>query len=377
MDDGEMPALLRFLIRFGRPAPDVLRERELLLADDGAARAATLYLPEIDGKPRPAWVLLQGVTVPGRHHEGVRRMARALAAAGHFAVVPEVPSWTRLQVDPREAYPAIRSALALLRSMDEADMRRVGLMGFSVAATWALIAAASELGGSLRAVAGLGAYGDLRRMLRAMVVGEHDWQGRRYQYAPDPYGRWILGADLLPLADRTQYGTREEREAAGGALRRLAYTAGRNGALADTPVYDALIADLRGALPRGALAAWDLLAPPSTQPVPDREAGIALAEVLAEAGARAYPELEPTGRVDEVKVPVVLLHGRGDRLIPFTETLRLASLLPSTAHASVHITGLIGHAKAEKSTARNQLAALKEVVPFARTAKRLLERVET
>ena len=369
-----MPDTMRFLIRFARPEADPRHERERHLIDDGG-RPATLYLPSGPPRPRPAWVLLQGVTVPGRHHEGVRRMARALAAAGHVAVVPEVPSWTALRVDPRETSPAILSALALLRTTREADIARVGLMGFSVAATWALIAAA-DLRGELTTVVGIGGYADLRRMLRAMVIGEHDWRGRRFRYRPDPYGRWILGADLLPHLDDAQYGTQQEHEAAADALHRLAVTAGRNGALADQPVYDDLIADLRGGVPSGALGAWDLLAPPSAGPVPDGEAGVALADVLADAALRRHPELDAAGRLDRVDVPVILLHGRGDRLIPFTESLRLASLLPRATRARVHITRLIGHAKAEQRPATSPLAAAREITRFARAASQILGSVE-
>lgn len=38
-------------------------------------------------------------------------MARALAAADHIALVPEVPEWTALRVVPREAEVAIRNGV--------------------------------------------------------------------------------------------------------------------------------------------------------------------------------------------------------------------------------------------------------------------------
>jgi dienelactone hydrolase len=141
-----MDGTLRFLLCFARSAADPAREREVVFEVEGEhePRPATLYLPNEENRNRPAWILLPGVTVPGRHHAGVRRMARALAAAGHLALVPEVPSWTALRVDPRRAGPTVRSALRFLVDCRRADRGRVGLMGFSVAATWALEVAAER-----------------------------------------------------------------------------------------------------------------------------------------------------------------------------------------------------------------------------------------
>ncbi len=377
----------RFLYRFAHPAQDVEHEREVLFDVDGSPRSATAYVPDRGGghRPTPAWILLQGITVPGRHHTGVRRMARALATAGHLALVPEVPSWTALRVDPREAEPTVRSALAFLGTWPGVDPRRVGLMGFSVAATWALAVAAGlgaaptdGSGQGLRAVVGVGGYADFRRMLAAMVVGEHEWDGEQHRYTPDPYGRWILGANLLPLVEGGTYGTREERETAGRALHRLAETAGRNGALARTPVYDDLIGQLRGTVLPGALPAWDLLAPPSRRLVPDREAGRALAGVLADAGLRTNPEFDLAGRLGSLRLPTILLHGRMDTLVPFTETLRLAERLPPPVRRGVTVTRLLGHTKLREAGTpwRNPLALADEARRFVRTVRHMLEALE-
>ncbi len=188
-----MDRSLRFLLRFAHSAADPAREREILFEVEGEPRPATLSVPEAGGRVHPAWILLQGLTVPGRHHAGARRMARALAAAEHLAFVPEVPSWTALRVDPRQAEPTIRAALRFLADRPGVDRGRVGLRAFSVAATWALEVVAGELGhaplpGSRqapRAVVGVGGYRDFRRTVQAMVVGEHQWRGRHYRYVPD------------------------------------------------------------------------------------------------------------------------------------------------------------------------------------------------
>jgi dienelactone hydrolase len=377
---GPASATPRFLYRFARPGQDVAHEREVCFEVDGTPRPATAYLPdEHDGhRPMPAWVLLQGITVPGRHHAGVRRMARAVAAAGHLALVPEVPSWTALRVDPGETEPTLSSALSFLARCRHVDPDRIGVMGFSVAATWLLGTAAGGLKGRVRGVVSVGGYADFRRMLVAMAVGEHEWGGRQFRYTPDPYGRWILGANLLPLLDGGHYGNQQAREIAAAALHRLAHTAGRNGALARTPVYDDLIAQLRETIPPGVTHVWDLLAPRSRSLVPDAAAGRELACELAAAGVQRYPEFDPIGRLHALEIPVVLLHGRNDTLVPFSETLRLAAAIPPSARRDVTVTPLLGHAKMEGAATpwRDPAALAGETRRFVGAIHRLLSMLE-
>jgi pimeloyl-ACP methyl ester carboxylesterase len=365
----------RFLWQFARD-PRIADERELLLPDESGQRAATAYFPEQVQGQVPAWILLHGITVPGRHHVALRRMGRSLAAAGHIALVPEVERWRGLEVTTREAGPAVRSAHQALRSWAYVDPERVGLMAFSVAATWALELAATEPR-AFAAVVGIGGYGDPRRMLRAMIVGEHEWDGVMHRYTPDPYGRWIMGGTILPLLEDDDYGTREERSTAAKALRALAVTAGRNGGYAGLPVYDSAIADTRAMLPAGVHRAWDLLAAPSRQLVPDIEAGRALADAMAEAALRAEPELDPSARLASVDAPVVLLHGHADRLVPFSETLRLAQLVPARVRRNVTVTKLLGHTRrSETASIRNPRVLAGESTAFVRFVHTMLTAVE-
>jgi pimeloyl-ACP methyl ester carboxylesterase len=365
----------RFLWQFARD-PRIADERELLLADQVGRRDATAYFPErLEGRV-PAWVLLHGITVPGRHHVALRRMGRSLAAAGHIALVPEVERWRGLEVTARETGPAVRSAYEALRAWPQVDPQRIGLMAFSVAATWALEFAASSPG-AFATVVGIGGYGDPRRMLRAMVVGEHEWDGVAYQYTPDPYGRWIMGGSILPLIEGGEYGTQEERVAAARALRALAVTAGRNGSYAGLTVYDSMIADLRAALPPGSHRAWDVLAAPSRQLVPDIVEGRALATAMAEAALRAEPELEPGGRLAGLDAPVVLLHGHADRLVPFSETLRLAQQVPAGMLRTATVTKLLGHTRrSETAGIRNPRLFADEAGAFVRFVRTMLNAVE-
>lgn len=366
----------RFLWRFAHPGQDTGHEREILVPGEAGPRSATVFAPPGWPKNRPAWVLLHGITVPGRHHDVLRRIARALAAAGHYAIAPEIAAWRELRVDPNEAGPAVASGLAGLAQQTGADIGRMGLVGFSVAGRWALSEAALQPG-RIRAVVSMGGYWDIERTLAAMVTGVHDWAGQSYRYDPDPYGRWIMGANLLPLIQGDAFGSEPERAAAASSLHLLVRTAGQNGAMASTAVYDLLNTALRGGLPAGAHLAWDLLAPRSNERASNEPAARELVRQMADAGVHRFPLLRSTAGLERLTLPVVMIHGHADRTIPFTETLRLARNLPPAAVRRVTITRLFGHTRArEARPPRNPAARLNEMAKFAATIADLLAAIE-
>lgn len=369
------PSTAQFLASFALRR-ETAAEHEVLLDGSRGPRKATVYLPANTRLDAPCWVLLHGVTVPGRHHAALRRMAHALAAANHVAIAPQIPSWQGLDVRPEEAVVAVEDVLTSLVRWP-VDQTRVGVLGFSVAATWGLEVAAAECHGRLAAAVSVGGYADVHRTIRAMVVGEHDWQGRTHRYAPDPYGRWIMGSSLLPLLEGDEWGSPGERQEAARALRDLALAAGGKGLSADLPVYDGLIHDLGERLSPGARRVWSLLAPPSRRVIGELEPARALASAMADAGVRAGPMLEPRESLRHLDMPVTLLHGRGDRLVPWSETLRIAEELSGHAEPNVTITRLLGHTKrAEAALPWNPIGLGQEVRGFVRFVDAMLSSVE-
>jgi pimeloyl-ACP methyl ester carboxylesterase len=53
--------------------------------------------------------------------------------------------------------------------------------------------------------------------------------------------------------------------------------------------------------------------------------------------------MDPADRLGAVRVPVRLMHGRGDALIPFTETLRMERALAGTTDVRATVTRLFAH----------------------------------
>ena len=77
-----------------------------------------------------------------------------------------------------------------------------------------------------------------------------------------------------------------------------------------------------------------------------------LAPQLAAAARDTYPELEISYALDQPSLqemplpPVHLIHGRHDRLIPFTETIALERHLAPRTEVAATITGLLAHSQA-------------------------------
>jgi hypothetical protein len=314
-----------------------LRELETTVEVAGEEREATLYLPP-GREPAPGWVVLHGLTVPGRQHGAMTRFVRSLAASGAVVLVPDVPSWRALRLDAEAARATVRAGVTRLESMPEVRAGGVGAVGFSFGATQVLMAAAEPaMYGHLNGVVAFGGYCDLARMLRCLFAGEHEWEGVRYTLDPDPYGRWIVVGNYL-----TSIPGCEEMHAVAHAALELALEAGRRGEWAWGPHYDAMKVELTRAFTDEERAVWEIIAPPAGV-VPDRATARALAERFTAAALEQAPGLDPRPHLGALRARVVLSHGRQDRLVPFTETLRMMSMLPPEADPSVTITGLFAH----------------------------------
>ena len=329
----------RFLGGYLRRDAARVREEEVRVPlPQGGEVEGTFYLPG-GARRAPGWVVLHGVTVPGRKHESLLRFSRAMAASGAAVLVPDVPAWRELRVRSATAREALLSATAYLRERPEVLPGGVGVVGFSFGATHALIASTDPgLRGVVRTVVGFGGYCDLRREVRCMFTGEHEWGGRRHTLDPDPYGRWIVAANYLTGVPGMEGMVRVANEA-----RELAAEAGRRRTFAGEADYDPLKAAARARLSPEENEVWDLLAPPFGAPVRDLDRARALADGLTTAALAADPGLDPRPALPELRARVVLAHGEADRLIPFTESLRMYAALPERLDRSVTITRLFAH----------------------------------
>jgi pimeloyl-ACP methyl ester carboxylesterase len=226
-------------------------------------------------------VLVHGFAPEGKDDPRAREAARLLARAGFDVAVPSLPGLMQGRLRPDDVRPVIETAAALVR-----DRRRpVTLIGVSVGAGPALLAAAEpRLRDSVAAVVSLGGYASATELLRYFLTGNYAWGDVRGHVAHDPE---VVRA------------------------------------------FVAANADLLDADTRAALLALD----------PARVAGL-----LAAPPPRLRDVLEglsPERVATDISARLVLIHGRGDRAVPYTEALRLAAARP--ARTRVVLVGLFDH----------------------------------
>jgi acetyl esterase/lipase len=335
-----------FLREFLWPRPGRVVVEETAYRRNGESLPATLYRPRAARRPLPGWVTLHGLTYHGREHESLKRLARSLAASGAVVLVPDLPEWRALRVAPESTVRTIRSAVLTMDALGQTEPGRVGVMGFSFGATQALIAATDPiLEGHLAGVVAWGGYADIRSATRFAFLGEHELDGRSHRVDPDPYGRWILAGNYLGLLDEFA-----DAPALPDTLLSLALEAGRRGIMSWDPAMDPVKEQARQRLGDRDRALFDLIAPATGVELAEaqRRRLAALVDRMLDAALVTEPLLDPGPYLGRVPVRVFLAHGRGDRLIPWTEMVRLARALPPARVQSTGITGLFAHSTGER-----------------------------
>lgn len=260
---------------------------------------ADLYVPGESARAR--MVLVPGLSEDGRRDPRLVPFAESLARTGFLVLVPDLPAARALRADAADAE-AIAAAVAAMPD----GPGPLGVAAISYAAGPAFLAALDPATASrVDFVITLGAYHDTETLATFLATGAHrgpgesDWrQGR-----PDAEALWLFllaNAASLPDPDDAE----ALRTVAAARLR------GRTGPDPATLGEDA----------RAVLALADETDP---EAVPDRLAALPAplrdtlsALSLAEAG------------LDRFVPCAILIHGRADPVVPWTESVRLARALP-------------------------------------------------
>ena len=341
------------------PIPGVVSE-ELQVGGGPEPLAARLYAPSPVRRPIPGWVLLHGVTRPGPEHPAIVRFAASLARAGGGVLVPDIPAWRNLELDPEPALAALQRSAEHLAADPRVRPCGVVLVGLSFGCPQALRVASRLAGsGEVRGVVGFGTYCSLPDTIRFCLTGQFRWRGRTEYLRPDPYGRWVVASNYLHRIPG--YGGTKDVSL---ALGRLASLAGERRIMSWDPGYDDVKDELGGSVAKENRHLFRLFAPPADRE-PDPALANELAPLLAEAARTTHPHLELPrslhgngAHADTPPPPVHLIHGRSDHLIPFTETLALERRLRKRTDVTATVTGLFAHShESGRSAARLREAA--------------------
>ena len=299
------------------------------VTEDIQSEEMTLPLAEplqvIVHRPRHASSNHQGILlVHGIHPEGMRerrfqRFARSMAAVGNVVMTPSLPELASLEATPHSVERIQAAAAALAQRVQHPILA----IGISVGGGLTLMAAAAQQGTSpIGQVAAIGAHHDLVRVARHYAgVPATDTEGHASDLKPHHYGIQVLArAHAARLFDAEDVDTarmilqsylRQHYDAARAALTQL------------TPPGQALMQALLSD-PHGAVVKQHLLA--------------AITAVESE-----LRQVSPAGRLAGLRVPVLLLHGATDPVIPPTELSWLAHEVPTELLRAQLVTPVLTH----------------------------------
>lgn len=311
----------------------------------GRAIPARLYSPR-GVAFAPGIVVIHGMHELGINEPRLMNFARSLAASGFFVMTPLVPGIAEYRVEAESADLIGTAAQDFSR---ELNVRKVGVLCVSFSGGLALLAATDpQYSGSIAWIANIGAYYDLAHVLRFFATGEAQRpDGSSERITPHEYGPLIVIADRpgdffnphdAPLAREAIKLVLADRGIDSEALTAQMTPAGQQ---LMQQIYNKHLDDLRAAI---------------------------LAEVNNDR--EQLSATSPTGRLAFLQVPVLLLHGSDDNVIPATELLWLKAHIPQQYLVAALISPAITHVEVGgKPRLRDQLALVHWLALLFREAR--------
>ena len=310
-----------------RRLPDPQIERVTFEAA-GRAMIADVYRPALGSRRsrRPGIVLNHGVAAGGMNDLRLTNFADALARAGYVALVPEFINLKEFRVRPSDVEEMVRS-YEYLERLPDVNPDRVGFFGFSYAAGLAMLAANDpRISERVRFCFLLGSYYDLRSIVTYATTGYYLEDGEWVYVKPRHTGKWAFLRNSLQLV-----GDDTDRR----LLTRIA-----NSKLEDDTCDVSASADSLGG--EGALL-YELM----MNGDPDAAAGII--DRLNPRILSYFDELSMPGNIENVTARLIIVHGRDDNLMPYTESILLAENAPPKAIAQLRILESLQHVDLEFS----------------------------
>ncbi|MBK7585183.1 MAG: hypothetical protein IPI67_33970 [Myxococcales bacterium] len=331
----------RLLLALSTPpaAAAAVIETELTLPGRDGPIRARLY-QRADAPRAPGLVIGHGVHFKGINEGRLVPFARELARAGRTVLTPELRDLTEYRITQQGERILVDSVSYLSAKSEWVSGPRVGLLGFSFAGGLSLVAAGRpELEGKLDYVTSVGGHHDMARVLRFLISHQIETpHGVRAMKAHD-YGlvvvvldnieHFVDEADQSTLARALRLWLHDDRASARALASERTTASGER---------------LFGLLEAGRLA----------------ELGPKLSELVSSKQS-ALAELSPGGRLKDIGVPVYLLHGSHDSVIPASEVEWADLELGSAPHQAL-ISPLLRHVEVDKSGSIGEELALVDLM---------------
>jgi pimeloyl-ACP methyl ester carboxylesterase len=326
----------------------IAEKRETVPSRFGSLRAK-LYTPTTHTEG--ALLLTPGVNALGVDEPRLVTFARHLASSGFVVLSPELPDLSRYLVTARSTDMLEDAALWFSNRTDLTRGHKVGIAGISFAGGLSMVAAGRpSLRGKLAFVFSFGGHANFQRVVRYLCSGVEppapDVTGAPPVPPPHDYGVAIVALDLAG-----QLVPPEQVE----PLRTGILTFLHASHLA---LFDRKMAEEEFARARAMEATLGEPGRTFLHLVNQRDVktlGPTLLPHVANLGDD--PALSPD-RSPAPDVPVFLLHGLEDNVVPALETLRLAKHLPPRTPVHVLLTPLISHAEVDRPATTPEVLAL-------------------
>ncbi|MDJ0870401.1 MAG: alpha/beta hydrolase [Gammaproteobacteria bacterium] len=302
------------------PAP---RRTEIRYQVAGRPYRADVYAPAVT--PMAGIVLVPGVAEAGKDDPRLVAFATTLARARFRVLVPDIPGVRALKIQAQDAVAVVDAFLFLVSDDERLTGQRAGIGAFSYAVGPAVLAAMDlRIRDRVDFVLGVGGYYDLAQVLTFLTTGYFKEADGWRRLQPVEFGKWLFVASNLDRiedpADRRTLQQIVERRLwePGVPVDRLTARLGEEG----SSVY-ALVNNRN----------------------PDRVP--ALIASLPEGIRRELAALNLAGRdMSTLTARLILVHGKEDAIIPYTESVALARAAP-TGQASLHLVAGLSHVDVE------------------------------
>lgn len=290
----------------------------------GARKLSTrLYLPK-DIQYAPAIVIVHGVHHLGYNEPRLVRFAKAMAAAGLIVSTPELPEIAEYEIKPVSIDEIAAAADDLSQRLHTAC---VGVLGLSFSGGLALEAASDPVTSQhICYVVAVGAHDDLARVMKFYATDEAEYpDGTTRPMKSHEYGA------LIAIYDHPEdYFSPDDVPKAEEAIR--------------SQLFEQLskAKQIANQMSPAGKATMQMLFSS------DHSAAKKMLLANLEKHRAEMEAVSPASQVYRIHVPVMLLHGAGDNVIPPSETMWLAKDIPRQDLRAVLISPAISHVEVDK-----------------------------
>lgn len=237
-----------------------------------------IYRMENDRTEQPGLVLVPGFSPDAHRDERLVAVARAMAHAGVVVAIPHSPTITHRQF-ATEDIARIVDTFTIVAAHDTTASDRVGISGFSIAGSYAIVVAA-QLDAQPAFVHAFGPYHDAVTLLVDIFshTAVHDETERTWQ--PDPYVTSIALEMLGLFAEDTDVASHIDVDA------------------------------LQESLPLS------------------RDEATRIVDTLEEEQRTLLDEVSPAQVLDQLRTTLILMHDKNDSLIPVEASRHIKENLP-------------------------------------------------